>query len=372
MDEWFKRPLQLGDVAHWYPGATRLEASHTKGAARVLSGDEELGTVLRSSRMGATVRGFNGPSDVIVAVDRNAEKILGISLLDSRDNEPYITDVKEELRYDRSLAGESISHFLAETPARELVVSGASITASAVRGTVAEMLRRHRIESTPAAFPWNGALTLAWIAGGVLIACTCLGKNPRTRLAFAGASVAAGLSLGWLVGQDQLIGWARHGVDLSRAWPLVVLSAVALLIPAATGKNVYCSRLCPHGAAQGLAGSSVRRRFALPAKWHRAIRNVPWLLLLGIWALALAGRDLPFADAEPFEVWSAGFRALLPAAIFTLGLLAAFAVPQAYCHYGCPTGAMLNFLTHAPATFTHRDGIAGVLVMAGLAIAALR
>jgi polyferredoxin len=151
-----------------------------------------------------------------------------------------------------------------------------------------------------------------------------------------------------------------------------MLSVVALLIPTLTGKNVYCSRLCPHGAAQGLAGSSVSKRFGLPGKWHRAFRNVPWLLLVVIWALAFAGQDLPFADAEPFEIWSAGFRALLPALIFTVGLIAAFFVPQAYCHYGCPTGAMLNFLTHAPATFTRRDGVAGMLVIAALAVAFFR
>ncbi|MEY3896876.1 MAG: hypothetical protein RLZZ214_2397, partial [Verrucomicrobiota bacterium] len=95
------------------------------------------------------------------------------------------------------------------------------------------------------------------------------------------------------------------------------------------------------------------------------LQRVPWLTLLAIWTLALFGSGLPFAMIEPFEVWSAGFYAILPAAILSVGLLAAVFLPQAYCHYGCPTGAMLKFLTHSPGDFTRRDAIAAVLVAAG-------
>lgn len=140
------------------------------------------------------------------------------------------------------------------------------------------------------------------------------------------------------------------------------MTAIALVIPAFTGKNVYCSRICPHGAAQTLAGMAIKKRWALPAKLHRTLSFFPWLTLLLIWGLALAGAGLPFAHAEPFEVWSTGFYALLPAAIFTLGLIMAFFLPQGYCHYGCPTGALLKFLTHSPGRWTRRDGIAATLV----------
>jgi polyferredoxin len=87
--------------------------------------------------------------------------------------------------------------------------------------------------------------------------------------------------------------------------------------------------------------------------------------LAAIWLLALWGSGFAFASLEPFEVWSAGFYAVLPATILSIGLLAAVFLPQAYCHYGCPTGAMLKFLTHSPGDFTRRDFIAAALVAAG-------
>jgi polyferredoxin len=80
--------------------------------------------------------------------------------------------------------------------------------------------------------------------------------------------------------------------------------------------------------------------------------------------LAFLGSGLPFAQAEPFEIWSSGLYAILPAAILTLGLLAAVFLPQAYCHYGCPTGALLKFLTHSPSSWTRRDTAASILVAA--------
>jgi NosR/NirI family nitrous oxide reductase transcriptional regulator len=361
MDEWFTKKIEPATVARWFPEADRVEPGDKAGLSRVFASGNEAGLVLRSSRMGVGARGFNGVSDVIVAIQ--GDTVTGVDLLDSRDNEPYVGDVKEELRFADGFAGRKIADILAAPDDDGLVVSGASVTAGAVATTVREMLRRHMADAPRRAVPWTALAATAWIAAGLVIGLGRSGK--RVRLGYAVVSVIAGLSLGWLVGQDQLIGWARNGVDTSHGIPLILLTAVALLVPALTGKNVYCSRICPHGAAQTLLGTAVKRRFGLPERWHRAFQSVPWLTLIVIWALALSGSGFSLATLEPFEVWSAGFYAFLPAAILSIGLLAAVLLPQAYCHYGCPTGALLKFLTHSPGDFTRRDAIAAALVAAG-------
>lgn len=361
MDEWFTKKIEPATVARWFPKADRIEPGAKAGVYRVFEGGNEAGLVLRSSRMGVGARGFNGVSDVIVAV--KGDTVSGVGLLDSRDNQPYVGDVMEELRFADGFAGRKIDDILAAADRDGLVVSGASVTAGAVTATVREMLRRHLAEEPPRVMPWGTLAATAWIAAGLVVGLGRSGK--RVRLGYAVISVIAGLTLGWMVGQDQLVGWARNGIDLSQGIPLILLTAVAMLVPAFTGKNIYCSRICPHGAAQTLLGSAVRRRFALPARLHRILQRVPWLTLVAIWALALSGSGFSFAMIEPFEVWSAGFYALLPAAILSIGLLAAVFLPQAYCHYGCPTGAMLKFLTHSPGDFTRRDAFAAALVAAG-------
>ena len=92
------------------------------------------------------------------------------------------------------------------------------------------------------------------------------------------------------------------------------------------------------------------------------MRRVPWLTLLVIWGIAFSPLVFPFSHIEPFESWSSGFQALLPAVIFSGGLLAAVFLPQGYCHYGCPTGALFKFLTHSPGRWTSKDTLAFALV----------
>lgn len=374
MDQWFPEPLKLSDLEKWFPEADAITNGDYAGSHFVRKGGENLGTVLRSSRMGVSARGFNGTSDVIVVLAPSGEKLLGIGLLGSRDNEPYVGDVGEEVKYADGFAGKTIAEVLAEDPRESpsLFTSGASYTNTAVVESVREMLRRHRAEEEAGGFPWKSSLSIAWIALGVGLAFHKSGNRRSIRTAYAVVSVAAGIALGWLVSQDQLVGWGANGFGLRNILPLLVLTAVALLVPAFTGKNVYCSRICPHGAAQTLAGQLVKKRFALPPKIHAFMVRIPWLTLLVIWVLAFVASGVPFAYFEPFETWSSGFVAFVPAAIFTIGILSAFFLPQGYCHYGCPTGALLRFLTHAPGRWTLKDTAAGIMVASAAVFTALQ
>ena len=66
-------------------------------------------------------------------------------------------------------------------------------------------------------------------------------------------------------------------------------------------------------------------------------------------------------------VRSAGWATLAVAAI---GLIASLFVPQAYCRFGCPTGALLNFVRARGPTdhCSRRDAAALVLVAAAVAL----
>jgi NosR/NirI family transcriptional regulator, nitrous oxide reductase regulator len=368
MDEWFPEALKLADVAKQFPGADRISENDVSGIYQVWKKDELLGTVLRSSRMGISARGYNGTSDVIVCLAPDGGKILGIGFLGSRDNEPYVSDVRDEVKFADGFAGKSVARVLAEDTraSPSLFTSGASYTNYAVVESVREMLRRHIAEEEGRGFPWKASLAFAWIGLGVFVGVNKFGNRTAVRFGFAAISVAAGLTLGWMVSQDQLVGWGMNGFGWRGIMPLLALTAAALVIPAFTGKNVYCNRICPHGAAQTLAGSLVRKRFHLPPKLHAALTRLPWLTLLAIWALAFFVSGIPFAYFEPFETWSSGFVAFVPAAILTVGLVAAFFLPQAYCHYGCPTGALLKFLTASPTAWTRRDTLAALLITAAL------
>lgn len=359
MDQFFPDDWKLEQIKGWFPQADQRHETLRAGISSVHQGDILLGHVLHSSRMGVQERGFQGCSDVLVGIAAD-ERVTGVLLLGSRDNEPYRTDVGDELLYADGFRGRSIEEIIGSSEASEfLLVSGASTTARSVYGNVAEMLRRWQQQPVSDPIPWQWPAAAMWIGS-----CIWLGSrgDKRSRMIAAVISVGAGILLGLLIGQDQWIGWARHGISWRNALPMLALSAVALMVPAFTGKNFYCSRLCPHGAAQTLIGMTAKKRKVLPAAVHRFLQHLPWLTLLAIWGLALLGWKLAFAHAEPFEVWSTGLIAFLPATLFTIGLVAAYFLPQAYCHYGCPTGALLKFLTHAPGQWTKRDSIASAFV----------
>lgn len=363
MDQWFPGEVPVETLRTWFPEAASLDGT------RVLAADGKLlGTLLRASRTGVSVRGFQGASDVLLALDPSQQNVLGAALQGSRDNEPYISDVRDGLLYDQPFADMPVEEAVGFESGTAVMVSGASMTAESVEETVKEMLRRHF--APPAAEPplltLRDGLALAWIAAGLLVGLGPWRGRKRVRTVFAAVSVlTGGLWLGLMTGQDQWIKWSMRGSMAGTALPLLALTAAALVIPAAFGKNVYCAHICPHGAAQQLLGQLRKRRFALPPRLHRALVTMPWLTLALLWLLAFLGIGFPFANAEPFEVWSTGFVALIPVLIFAGGLIAAAFLPQAYCHYGCPTGAVLKFLASSPGRWTRRDAIAGILVSLG-------
>jgi len=71
------------------------------------------------------------------------------------------------------------------------------------------------------------------------------------------------------------------------------------------------------------------------------------------------------AATEPFDAYAIRTAGRATIAIAVAGLVAACFVPMAYCHYGCPTGAVLNFIrSHGRADRFGRREIAALLLVA--------
>jgi len=67
--------------------------------------------------------------------------------------------------------------------------------------------------------------------------------------------------------------------------------------------------------------------------------------LLGIVLLAGCGYiEVNLASLEPFDAFSFRVAGWLTISVALIGFTASFFVPMAYCRFGCPTGAVLNFL----------------------------
>ena len=183
------------------------------------------------------------------------------------------------------------------------------------------------------------------IAGGLLLAFTNLRGAGGLRIPFQLAAVVyLGFLHGDMVSQALLAGWAQSGVPWRLAPGLLLLVAVAFLVPLLTRKQVYCHHLCPHGAAQQLL-RHVAPRPVHPPRWlARGLATVPAWLLLWVVLVALLGLPFNLAAIEPFDAYLVRIAGWATLTIAVVGLAVSLLVPMAYCRFGCPTGAVLNYL----------------------------
>jgi thiamine biosynthesis lipoprotein len=183
-----------------------------------------------------------------------------------------------------------------------------------------------------------------------------------------------GLGLGDLLSVSLLAGWSRHGVAWETAPGLVLLVALALLVPWATERAWYCHHLCPHGVLQEWLARIRRWQVAVPERLNR------WLVwggpvLLGLaFLFALARVDVDLARIEPFDAWTLTPAAWVSGIVALIGLAASLFVPMAYCRFGCPTGALLAFLRHAGRgdRLGIRDAVAALLLITGTGLVLAR
>ena len=182
--------------------------------------------------------------------------------------------------------------------------------------------------------------------------------------------VYLGLLNGDLISQAMFVGWAQNDIPWRHAGGLVLLTVAAVCIPVTARRNVYCSPLCPHGAAQQLLKNRLPWRLDLPRWLARSLKIVPLLLLA--WCIVVAMTQIPFslANIEPFDAWIFRIAGWASLTIAVAGLAASMFVPMAYCRFACPTGAMLNYLrlNRRSHRWSPRDSFAVALVLLALGL----
>ncbi|WP_411845794.1 FMN-binding protein [Roseibacillus persicicus] len=339
-----------------------------RGSYELLDGaGQGVGYLLRSGNRAGQARGFNATQDVWVLLDARGETVEDVRLQGTRDNEPYILDVQEELKWTEAYRGKAVSELASDPRSGDLIfpVSGATVTAGSIAETVRGLLREWQRELTKTSW-WQGRdwSVVAWMALALGLGWSRWKGRKWVRWVTEAAAIAVGgLWLGVMIGMGSLVGWSRGGLPWESFPGLVLVAAVAVLVPVTTGKNAYCARLCAHGAAQGILFRLTKWRWVPGARTHRGLKSLRWLLLTAVVLLAAMGLRRDFSAVEPFDVWSVGFYALIPSVIWVLGLVLSLFVPKAYCKYGCPTGYLLEHLTASRGRFQPRDGWAGLLAL---------
>ena len=371
----------LPDIQKIFPQADHLRFD--AGDASVINvynaGDIPLGWALRTSPAADSMIGYQGPTDTLVGFDTTGT-VIGLCVLQSFDNEPYVGYVRDDRHFKSHFIGqtfESLSKNDQHSPFTE-GVSGATMTSQAIAEAIITAAHSaHKTQSTSSFVqqlssrlraidgPQWGALLV--ILCGLVIGFTRLRGHWVGRIAFPLVVFTyLGFGAGALLSQAQLWGWATHGIPQA-APVLLLLSIIAIVTPATTGRNLYCTQLCAHGAAQQLLkismpnrqGGIVSRLRTRIAPILKQLRWLPWTLFILCLLITVLDAHIPLVDFEPFDAYLPTVAGTAAIVIFILSLAVSSVSPMAYCRHACPTGALLSFVrvNHNSFKVTWQDGI---------------
>jgi NosR/NirI family nitrous oxide reductase transcriptional regulator len=361
----------LADLSKIFPDAVSIEPDAGDAAViRVLAADRiPLGWALRTSPAADRAIGYQGPTDALIGFDAQGT-VAGIAVLATYDNEPYVGYIRDDRAFRRVYRGMTFEELAGIDPGNTGVegVSGATMTSQAVaRGIVLAARARREASTAGEKRSWLGTIlhdldgprlgALAVIAAGIVTAFTRLRGTWFGRIALPIAVIAyLGFGAGALLSQAQLWGWAQAGVPRG-AVVLAALALAAVILPATTRKNVYCSHLCAH-------------RRSVPAWVRPWLAVLPWALLALAILTAALHLPLNLVDLEPFDAYLPTVAGAAALVLFAASLIASAVSPMAYCRHACPTGAILDHLrlNGRSDRLTWRDGIMlACLVAAALA-----
>ena len=369
----FPQGMRLKEVRKFFPKMSRLAENPDRSHVWDVWDEQNqlLGHVTRSAPAADNIVGYQGPSDTLLAFDTQF-KLTGLTIQRSYETKEYVKNVVEDTYFPTLFVDKSLDELAQLDLAKAQVegVSGATMTSMAMaRGLVLASQQAQQLRPSKTAV-WRISSrdvgTILVTLCGLLFAFTHWRGSKYWRWAFQAVLVVyLGFINGDLLSQSLLAGWAQAGLPYRSSLGMVVLTAAALLVPVVSKKQFYCHQICPFGVVQEWAKQRSPWKKSVPARLSTALKWIP-LLLLG-WVILVTMRQLPYnlSNIEPFNAFLITVAGWGTLAIAVVGIIASFFVPMAYCHYGCPTGALLNFLRYNAHShqFTRRDLAALALLL---------
>lgn len=351
----FPEPMTVEDAVRLFADAARIEpVPDRNGEWRVFNSQRiVIGRLLSTSPAADNIVGYQGPTETLVAVTPEG-RILKMAVRRSYDNSPYVGYLDEDWNWPELFTGLSLDELAKyDLEARGVEgVSGATMTSMAVaRGVIAMAQAAVRPAGETGSPPQSSPIrmtsrqwgTVIIIACGCVIALTRLRGMTWVRVPYQLLLIAVvGFGNGDMLSQAMLVGWARHGVPVSSALHLVLLTGAAFAFPSVGRRNVYCSHLCPHGAVQQLLRPRNRRRWHLSPKSAKILAKIPFGLLSLVCVVAITGLPINLVAIEPFDAYLLRIAGGGTLTVAVVGVIASLFFPMAYCRFGCPTGALLD------------------------------
>lgn len=307
---------------------------------------ENIGRVLYARPDATSVGGFGGDLRVVVGIDKSG-KIAGVELGENYESYGFIERVREAGFFEK-WNGRSVAD---AAEAEVDTVSGATMSTRAVKSMVALNLSKFsgsefQANSTETEPLWLEIVVFLLLAYS-LFAFFFPQKTSRFRIFhLAALAVVLGFIGGSALSFESFKNWIT---SLEIALIPAVILASALLVPVFTGKNFYCSFVCPFGAVQELFGRIPLPKKNLPQKFMKGVSVFKAVLLIVVYILMIFKIVTDFTVFEPFSAFKFDAAAVPSLVIAALFLIVSLFISRPWCRLFCPTGTLINM-------FARRNG----------------
>lgn len=377
----FPDAITTEEISIAWPELTADAAVKNHGSHVVVHNDQDtkLGTLIRTGAFSDSIAGYQGPTELLVILDSD-DRVQTITKRRTWDNEPYASYLDDEPWFWDPFLGSKFAT-AGDVDLEELGVegiSGATMTSLAAADTfiaaAKEWKRRQQLEADAKdrnRIHWTtndiGSVVVVFI--GCIIAFTRLRSwKQLSRLWNVVLVIYFGLFTGNLVSLVVIFGWSACGIAYQLAPGLTLVVVSSFLLPAMTKRNVYCSHLCPHGAAQQLLRNRLPKEYRLPKPLMRWLTWIPGALLVLATITVIVSSTFDLAAIEPFNAYIWYVSGTSSIVLATVSLFWSTFEPMAWCRYGCATGRLLNYvrLSASSAKPTFVDAVALGLAAASI------
>ena len=303
------------------------------------SAKNQLGRVLYAKPDETSVAGFGGNLRVVTGISPDG-KIVGTELGENYESVGFIERVRDAGFFEKwnGLSVEEAAKTDVDT------VSGATMSTTAIKSMVALNLSKYSgmeiARDQQDATPLWLKIAVFVILAYSLFAFFFPQKTAKFRIFHL---VILAVILGFISGSalsfESFKNWIISG-NIALI-PLVILCA-ALIIPIVSGKNFYCSFVCPFGAMQELLGRIPLPKKSFSPKFMKRVLVFKTVLLVAIYVMMIFRIVEDLNVFEPFSAFKfevASIPSLVIAAFF---LIVSLFISRPWCRFFCPTGTLMS------------------------------
>lgn len=335
--------IELSEVQDLFPDAQQLQLLDTSYFAVKNAENETIGSVMLSSPYSDGIKGYAGPTPLLIALDKEG-KILQVKILANRETPGFLKSVTNAGFFE-SWNGLTVDEALQKNVD---AVSGATYSSKGIQNSLKARLAVVSRQSITETTDNSALLPNICILLVVIMALICFFNPQKTKtLRLVTLLLSIGILGFWRNASMSLLkfySWLTSGITWPLEWVLIVVFALAVLLPLFTGRAFYCTYLCPMGALQELAGKACKKKVNVPKIVVTILLIIRKLFLLTLLILVAANAGIDLAFAEPFSVFSVQSITLFSIVFAAIVLVVSLFINRAWCRFLCPTGLLFDLV----------------------------